>query len=94
MVIHGTMDGVVPYEHGKDLFAKAAKPYKFVSLEGAGHNDIEMDYKDELFEGIGDFLDYLEADEKSMEGKEEEEEERGEEEEKKEKETSDGEKEL
>ena len=56
LIIHGTMDGVVPYQHGQDLFAKAGKPYKFVSLEGAGHNDIEVDYRDELFAAWADFL--------------------------------------
>lgn len=38
LVAHGPDDGVVPYAHGRELFAAAGEPKVFVELEG-GHND-------------------------------------------------------
>jgi len=37
VVIHGTRDGVVPYEHGKALYGKARDPKGFWTSEGSGH---------------------------------------------------------
>lgn len=39
LILHGTADGVIPYEHGQAL-AEAAPKAKFISLKGAGHNNI------------------------------------------------------
>lgn len=37
IVIHGTRDGVVPYEHGKTLYERAKDPKGFWTNEGGGH---------------------------------------------------------
>eukprot|EP00164_Ancoracysta_twista_P004140 GFYU01005566.1.p1 GENE.GFYU01005566.1~~GFYU01005566.1.p1 ORF type:complete len:300 (-),score=56.06 GFYU01005566.1:190-1089(-) len=44
LIFHGTEDEVVPYEHGVRLSKAAPNLYKFVPLDGAGHNDIECDF--------------------------------------------------
>ncbi len=37
IVIHGTADRVVPYEHGKALYDKASEPKGIWTIEGGGH---------------------------------------------------------
>jgi fermentation-respiration switch protein FrsA (DUF1100 family) len=39
-VAHGDRDDIVPYELGAALFAAAAEPKRFVTVAGAGHNDV------------------------------------------------------
>ncbi|MGH9720733.1 MAG: alpha/beta hydrolase [Bryobacteraceae bacterium] len=39
-VVHGTKDDVVPWSHGKRLFARAAEPKQALWVEGGGHNDV------------------------------------------------------
>jgi hypothetical protein len=40
LIIHGTRDGVVPYSHGRRLYAEANEPKHALWVEGAGHNDL------------------------------------------------------
>ncbi len=40
LVIHGTRDGVVPFSHGRALYAAAPGPKQSLWVEGAGHNDV------------------------------------------------------
>lgn len=40
LVIHGSRDGVAPFELGRRLFEAAHEPKWFWPVEGAGHNDI------------------------------------------------------
>ncbi len=40
LVMHGTSDVVVPFSHGKKLFAAAPERKQSAWIEGAGHNDI------------------------------------------------------
>lgn len=40
LVIHGTKDGVVPIAQGRRLFEAARSPKEFLSVEGAGHNNL------------------------------------------------------
>jgi hypothetical protein len=40
LVMHGDRDAVVPLEFGREVFAAAADPKQWVTLAGAGHNDI------------------------------------------------------
>ena len=40
LIIHGTKDSVIPYRHGKELFELANEPKRFISVEGANHNDL------------------------------------------------------
>ncbi|MEW6719968.1 MAG: alpha/beta hydrolase [Thermodesulfobacteriota bacterium] len=37
IVIHGTADGIVPYEHGKELYERARDPKGIWTIEGGGH---------------------------------------------------------
>jgi fermentation-respiration switch protein FrsA (DUF1100 family) len=39
LVIHGTQDGVIPFEMGRKLFEAARKPKALMPVEGAGHDD-------------------------------------------------------
>ena len=40
LVIHGDRDEVVPFAFGRELFDAANEPKTFVTIEGAGHNDL------------------------------------------------------
>jgi fermentation-respiration switch protein FrsA (DUF1100 family) len=40
LVIHGTADGVIPYELGREVFEAAREPKELWTIEGAGHNDL------------------------------------------------------
>lgn len=40
LVIHGNVDTVVPFKLGQEVYAAAAEPKQFLSLPGAGHNNI------------------------------------------------------
>jgi fermentation-respiration switch protein FrsA (DUF1100 family) len=40
LVIHGTDDVIVPTHFGKDLFAAANAPKRFLLVKGANHNDL------------------------------------------------------
>ena len=57
LILHGTQDRIVPYEHGKltnSLLSKAVEK-EFISIKGAGHNDILM-YKRQYFPPICNFI--------------------------------------
>jgi fermentation-respiration switch protein FrsA (DUF1100 family) len=40
LVIHGEADEIVPFSHGRRLFAAAPEPKRFHPVGGAGHNDL------------------------------------------------------
>lgn len=42
LILHGTLDNIVPFPMGEQLFAQAPSPKKFVAIKGAGHNDISI----------------------------------------------------
>lgn len=42
LIVHGTNDRTVPYDFGRALYNVARDPKQFVSLEGAGHNDVYL----------------------------------------------------
>ncbi len=42
LVVHGTLDKIVPFHMGEQLFARAPSPKQFRAIQGAGHNDISM----------------------------------------------------
>lgn len=62
---HGEADTVVPYELGRELFDAAPGPKRFVSQEGAGHND---DMSAEFFASLDAFLDSLPPEEQPTAG--------------------------
>jgi len=40
LIIHGTADETVPFEHSEQLYAAAPSPKQFVPIEGADHNTV------------------------------------------------------
>ncbi|MDT0539660.1 alpha/beta hydrolase [Croceitalea sp. P059] len=44
-IFHGTEDGVVPFNSGKNLYQSANDPKEFIAIEGGGHNDL-VDYSE------------------------------------------------
>jgi len=40
LVIHGTVDQVIPFSHGQRLFAAIKTPKLSFWVEGADHNDV------------------------------------------------------
>jgi fermentation-respiration switch protein FrsA (DUF1100 family) len=53
-IVHGTMDAMVPFHHGEELFAGAPGPKRLHLLSGRGHND-ELDAA--CFDDLRGFLD-------------------------------------
>jgi fermentation-respiration switch protein FrsA (DUF1100 family) len=52
-IAHGTADRLVPFAHGRQLFAAANEPKQFLSMEGMGHNE---GLTREFFPALQDFL--------------------------------------
>jgi fermentation-respiration switch protein FrsA (DUF1100 family) len=48
LVIAGTSDGIVPLSHSRRLYDTAPDPKRFVPINGADHNDLELLAGDEL----------------------------------------------
>lgn len=60
LVIHGTKDEIVPFEHSVELFKKCGSGKKMAFfVEGAGHNNIESVAGMPLFETIQNFLSLI-----------------------------------
>lgn len=55
-IIHGTEDVEVPIRHGLGLSDAAANPYQPWFVEGAGHNNIELSWRRQYYEKVGEFL--------------------------------------
>lgn len=56
LVIHGTKDRVIPYSMGKEIFDAIKSKKKFITIEGAGHNDLHDNYGNEYWKPIFGFL--------------------------------------
>lgn len=56
MVIHGTNDRVIPYFMGKEVFDAAMSKKEFVTIGGAGHNNLQDDYAQQYWSAILSFL--------------------------------------
>lgn len=59
-ILHGNFDKVVPYDHG--VFLRdccRSKHVTFWTVEGAGHNDIEVYYGNELIRRLNEFIQSL-----------------------------------
>jgi len=59
LIIHGTVDNVVPFAHGKLLSEKAPNLYAFLPMDGASHNDIETLYEKKYLDALVVFLGEL-----------------------------------
>ncbi len=55
LIAHSPQDDIVPFEHGRALFAAANPPKKFLELAG-GHNDGFIFMREEWVRVLGDFL--------------------------------------
>ena len=56
LVIAGTRDGIVPIEHSRRLFDAANEPKRFVGIDGADHNDLELLAGERLIREVRDWL--------------------------------------
>lgn len=56
LVVHGEMDEVVPFRHGKKLYQGLPDPKSFVAIENASHNDFRQIGGSEYESAISDFL--------------------------------------
>jgi fermentation-respiration switch protein FrsA (DUF1100 family) len=61
LIVHGTNDEVVPWSHGKRLYAEATEPKQALWVEGAGHNDLVSVAGSRYAEALERFVDLLEA---------------------------------
>lgn len=55
LVIHGTVDSVIPFWHGKEVFRLANEPKSHLWVEGANHNDVEDVGGDEYVKALQNF---------------------------------------
>ena len=58
LVVHSPDDEVVPYSHGKKLFAAANEPKHFLTIKGL-HNDGFLDSKEIYVDGLNVFISNL-----------------------------------
>jgi fermentation-respiration switch protein FrsA (DUF1100 family) len=56
LIIHSRTDEIIPFEHGVNLFNKAASPKEFLEITG-GHNEGFMLSGEAYIEGLKRFLD-------------------------------------
>lgn len=56
MVILGTDDDIVPADLSREVFAAAADPKRLLTVEGVGHNDLDLLAGEQMVEGIAGFL--------------------------------------
>lgn len=56
LFIHGTMDNIIPYTMGRELYKGAAEPKEFYSINGAGHNNTYSVGGKEYFNAIKAFI--------------------------------------
>ena len=55
LIAHSPADDIIPFEHGKALYATAKSPKKFLELAG-GHNDGFIFMREAWVKVLGDFL--------------------------------------
>ncbi len=57
LFLHGSLDRIVPIEHGRALHARTPKPFAFHEVEGAGHNDLVSTAGPRYGQWIREFVD-------------------------------------
>ena len=55
LVLHGNRDEIVPYQQGLKLYHAANRPKRFVSLNGAAHDDMEHVAADVMAKALVEF---------------------------------------
>ena len=53
-IIHGNKDSIIPYKLGRELFESLKTEKEFITVDGAGHNDL-FSYP-EMYTAVTDFL--------------------------------------
>lgn len=56
MVVHGTRDGLVPPDMGRELYEAAPGPKEWYAVEGAGHNDVHYVGGETYFDRLTRFI--------------------------------------
>jgi alpha-beta hydrolase superfamily lysophospholipase len=56
LLIHGTADTVVPYQHMQELAAALTGPHEVWTLDGVGHAAARFDARDEYLERVSGFF--------------------------------------
>lgn len=56
LVAAGTADSVVPFSQSRDIFDAAQGPKRFVTIEGADHNDPELSHGSAMIDEVTTFL--------------------------------------
>ena len=56
LVIHGTRDGVIPYGMGLEIYEAALVEKDFVTIDGAGHNNLHDEYARQYWLPILNFI--------------------------------------
>lgn len=59
LIVHGTLDTIVPVHHGQRIFNAASEPKSILLLNGAHHTDISDLYRDEFVKGLRKFISTL-----------------------------------
>lgn len=59
LIIHGELDEVVPFRHGKRLHKELPEPKTFLSFQEATHNNLESIGGEKYKAGIAEFIDNL-----------------------------------
>jgi uncharacterized protein len=57
LVLHGEHDSIVPFEHGKLVFAAAPEPKQFYAIAGADHNDTYVVGGDAYYHQLKRFIE-------------------------------------
>ena len=56
LVVHGTLDQVIPIATGRRVFENATGEKSFIAVEGAGHNDLSNRFAKQYWPVISDFM--------------------------------------
>jgi fermentation-respiration switch protein FrsA (DUF1100 family) len=56
LLLHGTLDEVIPFAQGRALYDAAPQPKAFYAIEGAGHNDTYLVGGRAYWKAVVDFL--------------------------------------
>jgi uncharacterized protein len=57
LIVHGTRDETVPFSMGQRLYRAAPEPKSFISVEGAGHNDVLAVAGEQYLRRLREFID-------------------------------------
>ncbi|WP_298436397.1 alpha/beta hydrolase [Geobacter sp.] len=55
LVVHGTLDRIIPISHGRRLYGSAPGPKRFVPIAGGGHWDLRAVAGERYWEALRDF---------------------------------------